>query len=103
MGKGVLDERDDLFLGNAALSENDFLHRAIDQSDLILNVGHDDVEKPPFFMSYNKFQVIHINFMSAEVDPVYFPQLEVIGDIGNSIWQIKEKITLQKNWNFDFQ
>ena len=29
MGKGVLDERDPLYLGNAALSSNDFLHRAI--------------------------------------------------------------------------
>ncbi|MEE3125075.1 MAG: thiamine pyrophosphate-binding protein, partial [SAR324 cluster bacterium] len=35
MGKGVLDERDPLFLGNAALSANDFLHRAVDRSDLI--------------------------------------------------------------------
>ena len=32
--------------------------------------------------------MIHVNFSSAEVDPVYFPQLEVIGDIGNSLWQI---------------
>ncbi|SVC12355.1 uncharacterized protein METZ01_LOCUS265209, partial [marine metagenome] len=51
MGKGVLDERDPLFLGNASLSANDFLHRAIDNSDLIINVGHDDIEKPPFFMT----------------------------------------------------
>ncbi len=36
-----------------------------------------------------------ILFDSAAVDPVYFPQLEVIGDIANSIWQIKEKITPQ--------
>ena len=50
MGKGVVDERDPLFLGNAALSANDPLHCAIDRADLIINVGHDVVEKPPFFM-----------------------------------------------------
>jgi len=102
MGKGVIDERDPLFLGNAALSANDFLHRAIAKADLIINVGHDDIEKPPFFMEQDSFQVIHINFLSAEVDPVYFPQLEVIGDIANSIWQINERIMPQGSWNFSY-
>jgi len=102
MGKGVLDERDPLFLGNAALSDNDFLHRAIAKADLIINVGHDDIEKPPFFMEQDSFQVIHINFLSAEVDPVYFPQLEVIGDIANSIWQINERIMPQGSWDFSY-
>ena len=102
MGKGVLDERDPLFLGNAALSSNDFLHRAIAKADLIINVGHDDIEKPPFFMEQDSFQVIHINFLTAEVDPVYFPQLEVIGDIANSIWQINERIMPQGSWDFSY-
>lgn len=102
MGKGVLDERDPLFLGNAALSANDFLHRAIAKADLIINVGHDDIEKPPFIMEQDSFQVIHINFLTAEVDPVYFPQLEVIGDIANSIWQINERIMPQGSWNFSY-
>ena len=102
MGKGVLDERDPLFLGNAALSSNDFLHRAVEKSDLIINVGHDDIEKPPFFMEQESFQVIHVNFSSAEVDQVYFPQLEVIGDIANSIWQIKERIMPQSSWDFSY-
>jgi len=102
MGKGVLDERDPLFLGNVALSTNDFLHRAIAKADLIINVGHDDIEKPPFFMEQDSFQVIHINFLTAEVDPVYFPQLEVIGDIANSIWQINERIMPQGSWDFSY-
>jgi acetolactate synthase-1/2/3 large subunit len=45
-------------------------------------------------------EVIHVNFRSAEVDPVYFPQYEVIGDIGNAIWQIKEDILPQSSWDF---
>jgi acetolactate synthase-1/2/3 large subunit len=49
MGKGVIDGRDTLFLGNAALSSGDFLHRAIEHSDLIINVGHDVVEKSHFY------------------------------------------------------
>lgn len=101
MGKGVIDETSPLFLGNAALSSGDFVHRAIDAADVIINVGHDVVEKPPFFMHENGVKVVHLNFFSAKVDPVYFPQVEVIGDIANSIWQLSENLTKQSHWNFD--
>jgi thiamine pyrophosphate-dependent acetolactate synthase large subunit-like protein len=37
-------------------------------------------------------QVIHVNYFSAVIDPVYFPHLEVIGDIGNAIWQLCERV-----------
>ena len=102
MGKGVIDERHPLFLGNAALSANDFLHQAIRHTDLIINVGHDVVEKPPFFMEPGGFKVIHVNYTTAAVDPIYYPQLGVIGDIANSIYQLKEKITPPKNWDFSY-
>ncbi|MFQ5738281.1 MAG: acetolactate synthase large subunit [Acidobacteriota bacterium] len=100
MGKGVVDERHPLFLANAALSARDYAHCAIDRADLIINVGHDVVEKPPFFMHQGGTRVIHINFSSAAVDPVYFPQLEVVGDIANSIWQISGGLTIQDSWDF---
>ncbi len=100
LGKGVVDETSGKFLGCAALSAGDFVHRAIGAADLIINVGHDVIEKPPFFMQAGGTEVIHINFRSAEVDPVYFPQYEVIGDIGNAIWQIKEDILPQAAWDF---
>ena len=100
MGKGVVDERDPLFMGNAALSGGDFVHRAIEAADLIINIGHDVVEKPPFFMHADGVEVIHVNFSSAAVDPVYFPQDEVIGDIANSIWQIGELLKKQSHWDF---
>ena len=37
-------------------------------------------------------QVIHINFYGAKVDTIYFPQLEVVGDIANVVWQMKEML-----------
>jgi acetolactate synthase-1/2/3 large subunit len=110
MGKGVIDERHPLFLGCAALSSGDFVHRAIEAADVIVNVGHDVIEKPPFFMRNDREgpagddappTVIHVSTRTAEVDPVYFPQIEVIGDIANAIWQIKEAIVPQGKWTFD--
>jgi acetolactate synthase I/II/III large subunit len=92
MGKGVVGGRHHLFLGTAALSDGDFLHCAIERADLIVNVGHDVVEKPPFFMEHgeNPTQVVHVNFRPAEVDNVYFPQIEVVGDVGSSLRRIAD-------------
>jgi acetolactate synthase-1/2/3 large subunit len=102
MGKGVVDEHHPLWLGNAALSAGDFTHRAIESADCIINVGHDVIEKPPFFMRHGLRTVIHVNYLGAEVDTVYFPQVEVIGDIGNSVWRLKQRLEPQAHWDFSF-
>jgi acetolactate synthase-1/2/3 large subunit len=100
LGKGVIDELNSKFVGCAALSAGDFCHRAIEAADVIVNVGHDVIEKPPFFMRRGGAEVIHVSTRTAEVDPVYFPQFEVIGDIANAIWQMKEDIVPQATWDF---
>ena len=92
MGKGVVDERSALFLGTAALSDDDYLHKYIHHADLIINIGHDVVEKPPFFMGADGQTVVHINYKAAQVDQVYFPQVEVIGDLELSISKLTESL-----------
>lgn len=101
LGKGVVSENRAEFMGCAALSSGDFVHRAISEADLIVNVGHDVIEKPPFFMEQGGAEVVHISMNPANVDPVYFPQVEVIGDIGNAIWQMKEDVVVSPDWRFD--
>jgi len=100
MGKGVIDERHPRYMGTAALSDNDSVHDATAAADLIINVGHDVIEKPPFFMTEDGFDVLHISFASASVDAIYFPQWEVVGDIANAIWQINESIQVSTHWDF---
>jgi acetolactate synthase-1/2/3 large subunit len=98
MGKGVIDERHPKFVGCAALSAGDFVHRAVEASDCIINVGHDVIEKPPFFMKDNGVTVIHISTKTAEVDPVYFPQVEMSRPIATGISIIFWPI-IRRNWN----
>jgi acetolactate synthase-1/2/3 large subunit len=102
MGKGVIDERSPYCLGTAALSDHDFLHCAIEKADLIINVGHDIVEKPPFLMKEDDKKVIHVNFYAAEIDEVYFPQLDVVGDIAYSIEYISQALGKHKDWEHDY-
>lgn len=100
MGKGVIDERHACWVGTTALSANDIMHAALAKADLIINVGHDVIEKPPFIMQRTGAKVIHVNFSSASVDDVYFPQHEVVGDIANAIWQMMEALEVQPSWDF---
>jgi len=102
LGKGVIDERHERFLGTAALSDHDFLHCAIERADLIINVGHDVIEKPPFFMEKGGKKVIHINFFAAHLDDVYFPQLNVVGDISSSVQRIAGKINISPDRDFSY-
>lgn len=102
MGKGVVDECHRYFLGTAALSDHDYLHCAIERADLIINVGHDVVEKPPFFMHDDMKKVVHINFSAAQIDEVYFPQLDVVGDIADTMEKLEEKIENNPAWDFDY-
>ncbi len=92
MGKGVVEGCPDQYIGTAALSEDDRLHDAIALADVILNVGHDLVEKPPFLMRSDGPKVIHLNYNSAEIDEVYFPQLQLIGDIAASLCALAKRL-----------
>lgn len=101
MGKGVVDERHPLFLGTAALSQDDYLHCAIERADLIINIGHDIIEKPPFFMKEGQ-KVIHVNFLSSAVDDTYFPQLDILGDISSNIALLTETLEVPQHWDFSY-
>ncbi|MGO8952924.1 MAG: acetolactate synthase large subunit [Rhodomicrobium sp.] len=84
MGKGAVDGNSDLFLGTAALSEGDYLHRIIGSADMIVAIGHDTVEKPPFIMQNGRPHVVHVDFNPADIDRIYSPDFEVVGDIADS-------------------
>ena len=87
MGKGAVTGNSELYLGTAALSERDYVHDAIEHADLIIAIGHDTVEKPPFLMgeSGSGPKVAYVGYVSATVEEVFHPDAELIGDIGTSV------------------
>jgi acetolactate synthase-1/2/3 large subunit len=92
MGKGTVPGGTELYMGTAALSERDYVHEAIERADLIVTIGHDTVEKPPFIMGATGPQVIHVGYQPANVEQVYFPHTEVIGDLGPSLKLLADRI-----------
>jgi len=92
MGKGTVPGGTELYMGTAALSERDYIHDAIERADLIITIGHDTVEKPPFIMGADGPKVIHVGYLPANVEQVYFPQAEVIGDLGPSLRLLADRV-----------
>jgi acetolactate synthase-1/2/3 large subunit len=68
------------------------VHRAIDRADVILSVGHDTVEKPPFLMGPKGPKVIHVGFTPAHVEQVFYPNAELVGDVGPSLALLADRI-----------
>jgi acetolactate synthase-1/2/3 large subunit len=93
MGKGAVTGNSELYLGTAALSERDYVHEAIAHADLIIAIGHDTVEKPPFLMgSGSGPKVIYVGYVSATVEQVFHPDAEVIGDIGATVTALADAL-----------
>jgi acetolactate synthase I/II/III large subunit len=97
MGKGVVAGDPggapvEQWLGTAALSERDYVHEAIDRADVILAIGHDTVEKPPFLMGPGGPTVIHVGYIAANVEEVYFPHASLVGDIGPGLLMLADRL-----------
>jgi acetolactate synthase-1/2/3 large subunit len=92
MGKGTVPGGTELYMGTAALSARDYVHDAIEKADLIITIGHETVEKPPFIMGNKGPTVIHVGYEIANIEEVYFPQAEVVGDIGPSLRLLADRL-----------
>src|SRR6267378_2325867 len=92
MGKGSVAGGSSLYIGTAALSERDYVHQAIDRADLIIAIGHDTVEKPPFIMGPKGPTVLHVGYLPATVEEVFFPHAELIGDVGPSLKLLADRL-----------
>lgn len=59
---------------------------------LIIAIGHDTVEKPPFFMGPKGPTVLHVGYLPATVEEVYFPHAELVGDVGPSLALLAQRL-----------
>jgi acetolactate synthase-1/2/3 large subunit len=100
MGKGVAEERGPLYIGTSILP-GDYPNCAVQAADLILNVGHDVMEKPTFHMKPDDGRtVIHLNPFAAQGDNVYFPQHQVVGDMAVALDGLSAELAPNPAWDF---
>ena len=86
MAKGVIPSKNPFSMGTIGIPQRDFQDLLLEQCDLLLCVGYDLVELAPSRLNprRNK-QIIHLNTTAAHVNKYYCANVEIIGDIPDSL------------------
>jgi acetolactate synthase-1/2/3 large subunit len=93
MGKGVLSDDSALSLFATGIHKRDYVNCGIDRADLIITVGYNTVEYPPYIWNPDlDKKIVHIDFTEAEVDKYYNPALELTGDVSAALRMLGPKV-----------
>ena len=93
MAKGCVDFDAPYSLYTIGLGAKDLVACAIDASDLVISLGYDMVEYHPKLWNPGKDKrIVHIDFLPAEVDEFYDPEVEVVGDLAHALWMLNERV-----------
>lgn len=93
MAKGAVDVDADYCLYTIGLGRKDLPTLVIDEADLVITLGFDMVEYHP--RSWNPKcdkRIIHADFLPAEIDAHYHPEVELIGDLAHTLWMFNERL-----------
>ncbi len=104
MAKGAVDMDADYCLYTIGLSSRDHVSLAIDDADLIIALGFDMVEYHPRLWNPNGDKtIIHADFLAAEIDSHYHPEVELIGDLAHTLWMLNERLERSPQLQFDLE
>ncbi|MFU8820927.1 MAG: thiamine pyrophosphate-dependent enzyme [Gammaproteobacteria bacterium] len=92
-GNGCVDMDADYCLYTIGLGTRDRISAAIEQSDLVITLGFDMVEYHPALWNPGRDKrIIHADFLPAEIDEHYHPEVELIGDLAHTLWMLNERV-----------
>jgi acetolactate synthase-1/2/3 large subunit len=98
MGKGVVSDASEYSLYATGIHRRDYVNCGLDQADLIIAIGYNVVEYPPYVWNRNlDKRIVHIDFTEAELDKYYNPVLEVVGDVSLALRLLGPQISRSKN------
>ncbi len=93
MAKGCVDMDADHCLYTVGLGSKDFSNIALDDADLVLTLGFDMVEyHPSLWNADGSKRIVHADFLPAEIDQYYLPEVEVVGDLAHLLWMFNERV-----------
>ncbi|MEB3226860.1 MAG: acetolactate synthase large subunit, partial [Synechocystis sp.] len=96
MGKGTIPYTHPLSLWTVGLQQRDHITCAFERSDLVIAVGYDLIEYSPKKWNPNgDLPIVHIGITPAEIDSSYIPEIEVVGDITDSLLDLLKRCDRQ--------
>ncbi|MDG2175154.1 MAG: acetolactate synthase large subunit [Gammaproteobacteria bacterium] len=104
MAKGAVDMDSDFCLFTVGLGSKDRMNLVIDEADLVLALGFDMVEYHPGLWNPNgDKRIIHADFLPAEIDQNYHPEVEVVGDLAHFLWMLNERLDSKGQPEYDLK
>ncbi|MCZ6641620.1 MAG: acetolactate synthase large subunit [Gammaproteobacteria bacterium] len=93
MAKGAVDVDADYCLYTVGLGSKDRTNLILDDADLVITLGLDMVEYHPRLWNPGRNKtIVHADFLPAEIDEHYHPQVEVVGDLAHFLWMLNERV-----------
>ena len=82
------------FGGRVGQLANQPADHLLDAADLVITVGYDPVEYDPSIWNKGSTRtIIHIDVLSADLDSCYSPQIELIGDVAQTLSSLTSMLT----------
>jgi acetolactate synthase-1/2/3 large subunit len=102
MAKGCVDVDSDYCMYTIGLGSKDLPTLVIDDADLVITLGFDMVEyHPRLWNPTGHKRIIHADFLPAEIDANYHPEIELIGDLAHTLWMLNERVESSGGLEFD--
>jgi acetolactate synthase-1/2/3 large subunit len=103
MAKGCVDVDADYCLYTVGLGSKDLPSKVIDEADLVITLGFDMVEYHPHLWNPDRDKrIVHADFLPAEIDANYHPEIELVGDLAHTLWALNERLAARPV-KFDLQ
>jgi len=103
MAKGSVDMDAPYCLFTIGLGSKDRVSLTIDDADLVITLGFDMVEyHPELWNPEGDKTIIHADFLPAEIDDNYHPEIELIGDLAHTMWMLNERAADVDTFDYDF-
>ncbi len=102
MAKGCVDMDADYCLYTVGLGSKDRTNLVIDEADLVLTIGFDMVEyHPSLWNPDGAKRIVHADFLAAEIDANYLPEVELVGDLAHMLWMLNQRVEAAGGLSFD--
>ena len=104
MAKGIVSMDNPYSLWTLGIPQKDYVNKIFEEADLVIGVGYDMVEcAPSKWNVHADTKIIHIASEPADVNKRYQPDVELVGDISNSLRKIMNITTREEEPEFALQ
>ena len=98
MAKGVLPKHHPLNFYTFGFNEKDEVLAAIKEADVLIVIGFDFAEKLPKEWNEKKLPILHLDAIPAEMDEYYPIQVELVGNINQTLRVLNQLDIPSKSW-----